>query len=502
MSDTWSASTGPGTGAVQLRHPLAADLDRYWPDGGRAVPHPVTALALLAGLTGAVLVVDSTPGIGVLVTGLAVGCAALPTVRHRLGLHEIAFTGLGVLLLAVVAIRDAGWLGALSLLAATGLASYALVPTRALVAGLLAAVSLPLASLRCLPWVGRGVRPHAPSAGGWLRTARVTAVTGLLLLVFGALFASADAVFAALLPRVDLGLLPLRLVTLVLVAWLATSAAFLGAAPPSWDAVRPSPGRPVRTVEWLVPIAVLVGLFATFVLVQLTVLFGGHRHVLETAGMTYAEYARSGFGQLVTVTVLTLTVVAATVRWAPRQRPVQRVALRALLGALCGLTLVIVVSALYRLHLYEQAFGFTRLRLFMNAFETWLGVLVLLVAAAGIKLRADWLARSIVVTAAGTLLVLAAINPDAFVAQRNVERYLATGKIDVLYLRALSADAVPVLARLPEPTRSCLLDGMTGATAAVRSGGVGGWNLSRSRAAHLLAERPVSSSACPAASLP
>ena len=71
-------------------------------------------------------------------------------------------------------------------------------------------------------------------------------------------------------------------------------------------------------VEWLVPIVVLDALFLTFVTVQLTVLFGGHRHVLGTEGLTYAEYARSGFGQLVVVTLLTLSVVAATVRFAPR----------------------------------------------------------------------------------------------------------------------------------------------------------------------------------------
>ena len=95
----------------------------------------------------------------------------------------------------------------------------------------------------------------------------------------------------------------------------------------------------------------------------------------------------------------------------------------------------------------------------MNAFETWLGVLVVLVLVAGVRLRAAWLARAVVATAALGLLTLGALDPDGFVAERNVERYQSTGKIDVVYLQQLSADAVPVVDQLPEPVRSCVLAG-------------------------------------------
>ena len=81
-------------------------------------------------------------------------------------------------------------------------------------------------------------------------------------------------------------------------------------------------------------------------------------------------------------------------------------------------------------------------------------------------------------------------------AQRNVDRWEQTGRLDVAYLQGLSADAVPAVDRLPEPLRSCVLGGM----AAVPADGPGGWNLSRSRARALLADRPVLPSAgCPVA---
>jgi hypothetical protein len=141
----------------------------------------------------------------------------------------------------------------------------------------------------------------------------------------------------------------------------------------------------------------------------------------------------------------------------------------------------------------------------MNAFETWLGVLVVLVMLAGIRLRARWLAGAVVATAGATLLVLGAVNPDHFVADRNVDRFLSTGKLDVGYLQALSADAVPAVDRLPEPVRSCVLLGMSGGfdgpAGSARAGGVVGfssWNLGRARAADLLARHPANGAlTCP-----
>jgi hypothetical protein len=210
--------------------------------------------------------------------------------------------------------------------------------------------------------------------------------------------------------------------------------------------------------------------------------------VQRTAGLTYAEHARSGFGQLVVVTLLTLAVVAAATRWAPRETVAQRRLLRVLLGTLCVLALSVVAFALHRLHLYEEAFGFTRLRLFMNVFEGWLGLLLVLVLLAGVRLRAPWLPAAIVASAAAALLGLAAINPDAFVAERNVARFEATGKLDIGYLQALSADAVPAIDRLSEPARSCALSGMRRP-----DDGWAGWNLGRARAKGILAAADSSS---------
>ncbi len=468
---------------VASTRPFPAEIERVWPDTDRITPRPSLALALAAGVAAATLLPNVGPGIGLFAVGVLVAAAALPTRRGRLGLHEIGYGVAATLLLAVVVLRDAEWLVALCLLGTIATATYALCRGRTIVGTLLATMSLPLAGLRALPWIGRGFSAHLPARGSAWGPSMRTLLTSIgLLVVFGALFASADAVFAAYLPTVDLADVPQRIVLGVLFTGLALTVAFLGAAPPRWDVLAPGPARPVRPLEWVIPITVLIGLFVTFVAVQVSVLLGGDDYVLRTAGLTYAEHARSGFGQLVVVTLLTLAVVAAAVRWAPRETAGQRRLLRGLLGALCLLALAVVVAALHRLHLYEEAFGFTRLRLFMNVFEGWLGLLVVLVLLAGVRLRATWLPGAVVATAAAALLGLAAINADGFVADRNVARFEATGKLDTAYLQGLSADAVPAIARLPEPLRSCVLGGLV----VDEDGGPGGWNYGRDRAREIL----------------
>jgi two-component system sensor histidine kinase BaeS len=458
--------------------PLLADV---WPDPGHQASPAVLGGAAGAGLLGALVVPGlQHHGLGILLVLLAVMAVAGMVAWSRRTGYLLTAGLLCLGLVSTVILRDAGWIVGLCVLAAFGLGSIALAGGRTTVGMLVSTAAVPLAGLRGLPWLGRGVASAGGATSASLAPAVRTGVMSLaLLVVFGTLFASADAVFAewveALVPDLSLADLPVRVIVFAFVAGLALAGAYVAAVPPPVDRLAPGAGRPVRRFEWAVPVALVNALFALFLLAQATALFGGHDHLQRTTGLTYAEYVHQGFGQLTTATLLTLVVVAAAARKAPRTEPSDRRLLRVLLGLLCGFTLVVVASALYRIHLYEQAYGFTRMRLLASAFEAWLGLLVALAMVAGVRLRGSWLPRAAVTTGPAVLLSLAMLNPDAYVAERNLERFERTGRIDWFYLNQLSADAVPTLDRLPEPYRSCAMHSVGESDSWLD------WNLGRAR---------------------
>jgi hypothetical protein len=189
--------------------------------------------------------------------------------------------------------------------------------------------------------------------------------------------------------------------------------------------------------------------------------------------------------------VLTLAVLGAAARWARRDGVRDRMLIRALLGTLAALALVVVASALYRMHVYEQGYGFTRLRVVVSVCELWLGVLFVLILAAGVRLRGGWVPRAAVGAAVAALIGLVGLNPDGFIAERNVERYEATGLVDARYLSMLSADAVPALDRLlVGELRACALSRIT-VKLAERPDDWRTANLGRSRARAVLADSAV-----------
>ena len=188
-------------------------------------------------------------------------------------------------------------------------------------------------------------------------------------------------------------------------------------------------------------------------------------------------------------TGLTLLVLAGAARWAPRASTADRTLIRAVLGALAALTLVVVISALYRMNVYADTYGLTRLRLLVAACELWLGVVFLMVLIAGIRLRAAWLARAVVGAGVVALLGLVALNPDGLIADRNVVRFEQTGRLDGDYLADLSPDAVPGLERLPQPQRDCVFVRLD------KTGMEGeqdwrGWSYGRAHARDMLAKNP------------
>ena len=221
---------------------------------------------------------------------------------------------------------------------------------------------------------------------------------------------------------------------------LCSLCCFMGLAP----APEEKPAVPTRT-HAAMPATVLGALAAVYLLFA----YVQFRYLFFAAGIPaqgYAQYARSGFFQLVAVAFLTLMVVLPCVcRW-PGSR-----AVRGLAGLVTLLTLVILVSAAWRMALYVQAFGLTILRVV----TLWgmLALAIALIAALAKALRPRLkIAAPVLIIVAASWVLLNYANINARIAEYNVRAWEAqpeSVQLDVTYLTYdLYPASAPVLKEL------------------------------------------------------
>ena len=196
------------------------------------------------------------------------------------------------------------------------------------------------------------------------------------------------------------------------------------------------------------PIAILCLMYLVFFVATGSSLFVAF--TARGAGpFAYAEYARSGFFQLVAVAAINLAVLAAARLFIQRDEGVYPHSARVLGVVMSAQTLLLVVTAASKLLLYIDQYGLTRLRLY----TVWFcGVLFVVFALVGVwHVRRFAVGRPILIFVIVAFLGLFWANTDGMIANYNVDRYLngRVSTIDVEFLNdELSAAAVPALVRL------------------------------------------------------
>jgi hypothetical protein len=266
------------------------------------------------------------------------------------------------------------------------------------------------------------------------------------LFVFGLLFSSADLIFRSYITRIlDIRIDAEAIWRLVLVVFVglsfvgAYSYIFRGASPPNALASREK-SHSIGYVEIAIFLGSINGLFLVFIVVQFAYLFGGERNI-ALPGVTYADYARRGFFQLMAVAVLSLLVLWTIDKFIAL-RDAGRI-FKTLGSSLIAQVFVIMISAFMRLLLYERAYGFTTLRLYSHAFIVFLAVVFILFLHKIIQDRGEpEFAFHSFIAVIMSLVGMNLLNPDAFIARRNVERFATSTEMDVDYLASLSDDAV------------------------------------------------------------
>lgn len=428
------------------RHTAPRDRTAADPAARRLVGLALAAgLALEVGLRGGV-------SNAVVVAGLILVVVVLVT-DGRVQRREARVMALAAVApIVFLALRASAWLAWSNLGAAAALIAASVLYSRS---GSVFDASPGRVLKRSLSALGRGVaglgvvravvpRMTSPERERVARLARALLVTVPVLGVLVALLASADAVFASLLTP-DIGVAPVAGHTLLALTLAPLVLCLAAAASAPVTDRRPNRGFGVVEVATMLALAAVV--LGLFVVSQLLALTGAGRRLVESAGLTPAEYARSGFFQLCWAAGLLLAFLGL-VRALATPRALEHRLVRGLGAAVPALALGLVVVSLRRMALYDQAFGLTMLRLWVVGAAVWMGsVLVMtMVRNLGADAGRSWLVAGAGVAAVALVLVGDLGDPEAYVARHNLERARQGAELDIDYLTGLSDDAVPTIA--------------------------------------------------------
>jgi Domain of unknown function (DUF4173) len=306
-------------------------------------------------------------------------------------------------------------------------------------------------------------------------TVRGLAITIPVLLFFALLLAGADPIFAiwrdqvariiaawSFIPRLVFFcvLLP---VVLGAYSFAARERAPVPSHPADSTSSTARSDHLLGATERLILVSGVTGLFWLFIAVQLSYLFGNTPSV-PGSGMSFAEYAQRGFGELTIVATLSVLLIVLTERYGQLDGHARR--LKAITLALLIAVAIMLASAFHRVSLYEAAYGYTVSRLYAQAYMLVLAAgLVALVAEVSGELDTGRLFRRVFSVAVVAFTILVYWNHEAWIAVANIDRLAARGNLDVDYLtRNLSLNAVPALvsrlSTVAEPVRSELREAL------------------------------------------
>jgi len=205
-------------------------------------------------------------------------------------------------------------------------------------------------------------------------------------------------------------------------------------------------GAPARIWDTVIVITVLVSInliYVVFTSIQFAYLFGGG----VPDGFTYSEYARRGFFELILVTLINLVILLCNINLKKDGGNALNLTTKVLNSLLVACTAIMLISAHYRMSMYEEAYGYTYLRLLTHAFMAFIFVL-LIIALVKVWSEKAALLKAYIITALVAYVLINYMNIDMIIAKNNIHRYEITNKIDAYYLTQLSYDVVPIIVPL------------------------------------------------------
>src|SRR5437868_1722625 len=277
--------------------------------------------------------------------------------------------------------------------------------------------------LAALPDLGR---PLARRSGGRIASVGIgIALAFPFFVVFAVLFASADAVFSSAVTNVfdfrkwSIGELIGRIFVAAAFAWIAGGLFIVAGrrVDTATTSILPRLRGLLSSTAGATTLIAIDALFLFFVGLQIAYLFGGI-DTLNATGLTYSAYARRGFFELIAVAVLAGGLLfAVELVVARRTRLYVAGALTLALA-----TLIIVVSAAYRMQLYQFAYGWTEQRFYALAGIAWLGAGGACAAVLVGRDATRWLPQAAALVGLAGAIAVNLSGPRAYVGRQELAR--------------------------------------------------------------------------------
>lgn len=191
-------------------------------------------------------------------------------------------------------------------------------------------------------------------------------------------------------------------------------------------------------------LTVLNLVYLIFCYIQISVLF---MKIGDMQNFNYASYARQGFFQLMAVSIINFIIILITSKRKEENKKINYTKIMNLLLAV--FTLIILFSSFYRMYLYEQAYGYTFLRL-MVYFALITEIILIIPTIMYILNLNINLTKTYFVVIMLMYILVNYVNIDYMIAKKNIDRYFEDEnyELDMNYLQTLSIDATEQILRL------------------------------------------------------
>ena len=195
------------------------------------------------------------------------------------------------------------------------------------------------------------------------------------------------------------------------------------------------------TIRMMITVLNLV--YLVFCFTQIKVLF-------TEQNIKYSEFARKGFFQLMIVSLINIVMILKANNKNLKETEKQEKYKKTMCIVMVIFTLIIIISAFARMTLYQQNYGYTRLRILVD--YTLITEIILLIPTIIyiLKNKIDLIKTYFVIIITMYCLVNF-INIDKIIMKNNFNRYKETGYIDLNYLMEMNnSDLIEQLLELKD----------------------------------------------------